>query len=392
MKKILLFAAAAMAAVSVNAQDWNATNSGVLPKGSVLLNNDYVTVTTAVQDSEASYIKDEQDQNDPKTYAGFTFNKYVNIRVDAAPAADNDWVGTAYADATPAGISLVVVAKKNTDITLYYKHGDGKALSCLDQTTGKSAPNVETAVADLAGYYTGTIQLQGEHTYTIYARSGTTGLNGISTAEGTYVAPSENAVTISWDEVPTLSNETTEEMANTGTNNNVATWSNGVKVMIMRSDKAQSNGNNITVEGVSYKTIKVSNGAQNKLILPAGKVTKKITLYSYVNKDAATERPSYWKEVQGTTFDESTVFASYKDYANPDKREFTFDATNTVTFTNTGEQCCYIMMFEMESGDTGISAAKAEIKSGAIYNIAGQKVNSQFKGIIVKDGKKMFVK
>ena len=392
MKKIFTLIAAAMAVLTVSAQDWNATNSGSLPKGTTILDNDYVTIVTGVQDSEAALIKDEQDQNDPKTYAGFTFTKYVNIRVDAAPAADNEWVGTAYAEATPAGISLVVKAKKNADITLYYKHGDGKALSCLDQTTGKSAPNVESPVADLAGYYTGVIQLQGDHTYTIYAKGGTTSLNGISTAEGTYVAPSENAVTISWDEEPTLTSVTTEEMTNTGTSNNVATWKNGVSVMIMRSDKGQSAGSNITVEGVSYKTIKVSNGAQNKLILPAGKVTKKITLYSYVNKDAATERPSFWKEVQGTQFDGTTVFASYKDFANPDKREFTFDATNTVTFTNTGEQCCYIMMFEMESGDTGISAAKAEIKSGAIFNIAGQKVSNDFKGLVIKNGKKVVMK
>lgn len=390
MKKILLFAAVAMAAMTANAQDWNATNSGPLPKGTTILDNDYVTVVTGVQDSQTALIKDEQDNNDPKTYAGFTFTKYVNIRVDAAPAADNNWEGTEYADATPLGISLIVTAKQNTDITLYYKHGDGKALSCLDQTTGKSAPNVETPVTDLAGYYTGTIQLQAEHIYTIYARGGTTGLNGISTAEGTYVAPSENAVILSWDENPTLSSKTTEEMTNTGSSNNVATWSNGVSIMIMRSDKGQSSGSNITVDGVSYKTIKVSNGAQNKLILPEGKVTKKITLYSYVNKDAATDRASYWKEVQGTNFDESTIFASYKDFANPDKREFTFDAANTVTFTNIGEQACYIIAFEMEDATTGINTVKAAAEQNStIFNLAGQKVNEAYKGVVIKNGRKI---
>lgn len=47
-----------------------------------------------------------------------------------------------------------------------------------------------------------------------------------------------------------------------------------------------------------------------------------------------------------------------------------------------------------EKTDSAIKTieAAAGIQSGAIYNIAGQKVNSQFKGIIVKDGKKMFVK
>ena len=178
-------------------------------------------------------------------------------------------------------------------------------------------------------------------------------------------------------------------MTNTGSSNNVATWDNGISIMIMRSDKGQSNGNPITVDGTSYKTIKVSNGAQNKLILPEGKVTNKITLYSYVNKDAATDRPSYWKEVAGATYTEETIFASYKDTANPDKREFTFDATNTVTFTNTGEQCCYVLFVEVSDGAAGITAAKAEIESGAIYNLAGQKVSDSYKGVVIMNGKKV---
>jgi len=392
MKKIFTLFTAALAALSVNAQDWNATNSGPLAKGTTILDNEYVTVVTAVQDSETALIKNETDQNDPKTYAGFTFTKYVNIRVTDAPAEANNWEGTEYADATPLGISLIVTAKKNTDMTLYYKHGDGKALSCYDQTAKKAVSNEEKAVDGLAGYYTGTFKFIEGHKYTIYAKGGTTGLNGITTAAGTYVAPDASAtgtVIISWNDEPTLSSKTTEEMTNTGTSNNVATWDNGISIMIMRSDKGQSNGNPITVDGTSYKTIKVSNGAQNKLILPEGKVTNKITLYSYVNKDAATDRPSYWKEVAGATYTEETIFASYKDTANPDKREFTFDATNTVTFTNTGEQCCYVLFVEVSDGAAGITAAKAEIESGAIYNLTGQKVSDSYKGVVIMNGKKV---
>ena len=392
MKKIFTLFTAALAALSVNAQDWNATKSGPLAKGTTILDNEYVTVVTAVQDSETALIKNETDQNDPKTYAGFTFTKYVNIRVTDAPAEANNWEGTEYPDATPLGISLIVTAKKNTDMTLYYKHGDGKALSCYDQTAKKAVSNAEKAVDGLAGYYTGTFQFIEGHKYTIYAKGGTTSLNGITTAAGTYVAPDASAagtVIISWNDEPTLSSKTTEEMTNTGTSNNVATWDNGISIMIMRSDKGQSNGNPITVDGTSYKTIKVSNGAQNKLILPEGKVTSKITLYSYVNKDAATERPSYWKEVAGATYTEETIFASYKDTANPDKREFTFDAANTVTFTNTGEQCCYVLFVEVSDGAAGITAAKAEIESGAIYNLAGQKVSDSYKGVVIMNGKKV---
>ena len=39
------------------------------------------------------------------------------------------------------------------------------------------------------------------------------------------------------------------------------------------------------------------------------------------------------------------------------------------------------------SGITGIEAAKTD--NGAIYNLAGQKVNGSFKGVVIKNGKKM---
>ena len=397
MKKIFTLITAAFAALSVNAQDWNATNTGSLNKGTAILDNEYVTIVTGVQDSETALIKDEQDNNDPKTYAGFTFTRYANIRVTDAPAEANNWEGSAYSEATPLGISLIVTAKQNTDVTLYYKHGDNKAVSCYDQTAKKNVSIAETPVEGLAQYYTGTYQFIGGHKYTIYAKGGTTGLNGISTAAGTYEesgsGSASGTVVISWNDEPSLSSVTTEEMTNTGTKNNVATWDNGISIMIMRSDKAQSNGSNITVDGTSYKTIKVSNGAQNKIILPEGKVTKKVTFYSYVNKDAATERASYWKEVNGTQYTEETIFASYQDMTNPDKREYTFDATNTVTFTNTGEQCCYIVFIDVEDGTTGIIAAKAEIENaGAMFNLAGQKVSDSFKGIVIKNGRKVVMK
>ena len=42
-----------------------------------------------------------------------------------------------------------------------------------------------------------------------------------------------------------------------------------------------------------------------------------------------------------------------------------------------------------EGGDTGVKAVKT-VQNGNVarYNLAGQKVNDDFKGIVVKDGKK----
>ena len=400
MKKIFTLIAVFVAALSVNAQDWNATNSGSLAKGTTILDNDYVTIVTAVQDSEAALIKNENNQDDPKNYGGYTFTKYVNIRVTDAPAESNNWEGTAY-EVTPAGISLIVTAKKNTDVTLYYKHGDGKAVSCYDQTAKKEVSIAETPVTDLSQYYTGTYQFIEGHKYTIYAKGGTTGINGISTAEGTYVAPDPSAsgtIYISWNDAPTLSNKTTEEMTNTGTSNNLATWDGGFSIMIMRSDKGMSNGNNITIDGTEYKSIKLSNGAKNLLTLPSGKVAKGITFYSYVNNEDEGWENSYWKEIAGTTYEASTM-TSCKDGASPDKREFTFPEgtqLNKITFTNSGKQLCYVIKIDIIDGSetTGIQTVKSETidVNAPAYNLAGQKVDKSFKGVVIQNGKKMIQK
>ena len=400
MKKIFTLIAAFVAALSVNAQDWNATNSGSLAKGSTILDNDYVTIVTAVQDSEAALIKNENNQDDPKTFAGFTFTKYVNIRVTDAPAESNNWEGTAY-EVTPAGISLIVTAKKNTDVTLYYKHGDGKAVSCYDQTAKKEVSIAETAVTGLSQYYTGTYQFIEGHKYTIYAKGGTTGLSGISTAAGTYVAPDPSAsgtIYISWNDAPTLSNKTTEEMTNTGTSNNLATWDGGFSIMIMRSDKGMSSGSNITIDGTEYKSIKLSNGAKNLLTLPSGKVAKGITFYSYVNNEDEGWENSYWKEIAGTTNEASTM-TSCKDGASPDKREFTFPEgtqLNKITFTNSGKQLCYVIKIDIIDGSetTGIQTVKSETidVNAPAYNLAGQKVDKSYKGVVIQNGKKMIQK
>lgn len=68
--------------------------------------------------------------------------------------------------------------------------------------------------------------------------------------------------------------------------NNVAKWNDGSTIMIMNSDKKHSNGDDITINGTKRKTIKVSNGAQNKLELGDNKVTRRISLYSYVSNSA----------------------------------------------------------------------------------------------------------
>ena len=51
------------------------------------------------------------------------------------------------------------------------------------------------------------------------------------------------------------------------------------------------------------------------------------------------------------------------------------------------------VMFEIYTGEaTGINTVKANVENNAIYNLAGQKVGKDFKGLVIKDGKKMIQK
>jgi hypothetical protein len=163
-----------------------------------------------------------------------------------------------------------------------------------------------------------------------------------------------------------------------------------------------SGGKTIEIEGKSYTSMKVSNGAENTLTLPEGKVAGGITFYSYVNfdGDAADARTSYWKEVAGIAFDpetEGVVFQSFLTPETPDVRNIDFGGSklNKITFTNTGEQCCYVIEVTIETGSVidGINNAVAEkaIKA-ATFNLAGQQVKPGFKGIAIQNGKKVVLK
>lgn len=382
MKKIFTLIAMALMAMSVNAQDWNATNSGTLEKGAQLLDNDYATVVTGVQASATAVIKNEQDQNDPKTYGGYTFTKYVNIRVTDAPAEANNWEGSAYADCNPVGISLIVTAKKNTDVTLYYKHGDGKAVSCYDQTAKKEVSIAETPVTGLSQYYTGTYQFIEGHKYTIYSKGGTTGLNGISTKAGTYVEP------------------TTTVYANIGDTNEV-TYNDGAKMQITgNTSKNYGKGGKITVNGASYDAIKNSNGAQNTFTAATGKKIYRMTFYAMPNKDG--DAPKF-TEFNGVSMEIPVTTVKNGDQAT--QTIMCVNGAEFVTFTYGGKQVNFVIdvdyssasydeQYDPTKGTDGIQTVKSETidVNAPAYNLAGQKVDKSFKGVVIQNGKKMIQK
>lgn len=171
----------------------------------------------------------------------------------------------------------------------------------------------------------------------------------------------------------------------------------GFVLTCMKEDKTLDPGNGfITVNDVPYQAIKISNGAQNQVNLPEGYVASKVTFYTTINKDAATDRPCYWAEVAGTTYtvdDNKGIIESFKDFENPNIQSFDVPELNVFTFKNGGEQPLVVIeiTYHLE-GENGVSTAIVADENAPIYNAQGVRVNADAKGLLIQNGKKFIRK
>lgn len=361
MKKIFTLIAATMMAVCANAQDWNASTVSSLGEGTVLVNNNLAEIKTALQAANAVEIKNESDVADPKTYGGYTFSKYVGLRSSDTPSASNP-AGTAHEQ----NITLVITAKKDVDVVVYYKRGASKSINCYDQTDPSSVPvKEETGIESTTyPYMIGTFVLQEGHVYTIYATGGTVQLNGLSTKEGTYVAPS--SIVYGY---------------NAGTNK--VTYKDGASMQI--TGNAQKNfGSGSNINGT--QSIKNSNGAEMTFWAPEGKAITKVTFSAVTNHESES---GVLREVNGETINSEVT--SHKDFSNP--TSYTYEFSKPVSdfkFTYATKQVYFIM--EVTYGEaSGIknvtstaSAAKVVkcIENGQLvikaakgtFNVAGARI------------------
>ena len=166
----------------------------------------------------------------------------------------------------------------------------------------------------------------------------------LATVGGATSAWADDVLMVSWTTAPTTSNDNTG-LSTTGTAKNVATWTDGTSIKIMRGDKGQGNGSNITINGTSYKTIKGSNGAQNQLTMPSGKYAYAVDIYGYVNKSSSEigTTQCYWKEVNGTNYTEPKWTCYSDDLSTPAHSTYTLGGVSSFTFNNAGTQMCYVL-------------------------------------------------
>ena len=205
----------------------------------------------------------------------------------------------------------------------------------------------------------------------------------------------------------------------------------GYKLAITGKPGKELSGGNVSfvIDGNTYKTVKLSNGAENTLTAPAGKTFRYVALYSYLNcsveklkKDADDNpyiRDSYWANINGTAYtfentpmkvtnmtadDLATVSNGSKYQSTTDDGTvfdvYTFDlgsAVSSFTFNNAGEQPGVVIeVSDSPIKTTGIAqvlaGAKVINENAPVYNLAGQQVSKAYKGIVICNGKKYIQK
>ena len=144
-------------------------------------------------------------------------------------------------------------------------------------------------------------------------------------------------------------------------------------------------------------SLKLSNGAENTFVAPEGKTIAKVTFYSYINKDeGSTDRTSFWGNIDGTVYtaENAQILKSYKDGANPDIVSFDINRKGKFTFTNSGDQLCYVMdiTYVTTSGIENVTVDDSFRYGDRVYNLQGQRVNANHKGIVIQNRQKRIVK
>ena len=139
-------------------------------------------------------------------------------------------------------------------------------------------------------------------------------------------------------------------------------------------------------EVLERTAIKLSNGAQNTVFMPAGARATKVIFYSVTGTNASG-RTSWWKEVAGVNYTEDTAPATLDLDAtrdNPNAVPYTLNnVPDSFTFTNTGEQQCVILYIEYfiadPSGiDTPVDSTPLRID---YYRLNGTRVDTPDSGI-----------
>lgn len=171
---------------------------------------------------------------------------------------------------------------------------------------------------------------------------------------------------------------------NTGTNTS-ASWTfltNDYTVTVDNvNSKSYSTGNE---DGVKY-----SANTQYTINIPSGLFVKEAKFEGY---DNYAGMDAYIFEVNGQEYGETDYVFPMKNGSTYVKVEQTVSVNNAsgpMTFTPKGKQVVWaITLTAVKATEVGAVNDVQSRKSDAVYNIAGQRVNSSYNGFVIKNGKK----
>ncbi|MBQ8059631.1 MAG: hypothetical protein IJ199_07415 [Prevotella sp.] len=126
-------------------------------------------------------------------------------------------------------------------------------------------------------------------------------------------------------------------------------WDDGFNLQLtgnIGKDYSAGNGD-ITISGVSYKTIKNSNGAANTFYAPSGSSITKVVFYVTSNADES----GYLNSFNGESCSDEVT--SHKDYSNPTVISKTIsDGASEVSFTFGTRQVCFVAVVTYNNTET----------------------------------------
>lgn len=164
---------------------------------------------------------------------------------------------------------------------------------------------------------------------------------------------------------------------------NTIDYIDGAKLSLTgNTAKSYGAASDITYNGKQYKSVKLSNGAQNTFYAPEGKTISSVKIVS-CKHEGVGDRVCFWYEFAGTEYgtgelvDEKMVYtpsegtstiseiAVNKLCATPNVQTFAIDGKSSFTFTNAGEQLDFILDVIYGDETTGINDFYAPVVAKA---------------------------
>ena len=150
-------------------------------------------------------------------------------------------------------------------------------------------------------------------------------------------------------------------------------------IVTINLDKAISAGDKLVVTGYRNKNAADKQSGLLAKFNNGGEVNSAVTGLEFVNL-----HPDHGGDSNPGTTPNTLSFDIPAEAVGSNKIELTRAKTQTNLF---------ITKLEITSGSTGINTVKTvRVDDGAIYNLAGQKVDKSYKGVVIMNGKKMIQK